>query len=83
MPNLIESIKKASLEAVEASKPCAVMFGSVTSEIPFKISVEQKLALTETQLIMTKDVTYYSIGDKILLLRMQGGQKYVLMDKVI
>lgn len=132
MSNLIASIKKAAMEAVEASKPCAVMFGKVTSISPLKINVEQKLTLTEAQLIMTRNVTDFKthitvdhftedvthnhsytddgsssttgnnthkhqvkgkkeitvhnslvVGDSVLLLRMQGGQQYVVWDRVI
>ena len=57
MCNLIMSIKKAAVDAVEASKPCAVMFGKVTSTSPLKVNVEQKLTLTDAQLIMTRNVT--------------------------
>lgn len=57
MSNLIESIKKAALEAVENSKPCAVMFGKVTSASPLKINVEQKMTLTSAQLILSRNVT--------------------------
>lgn len=132
MPNLIELIKKAALDAVEASKPCVVMFGKVTSITPLKINVEQKLTLTEAQLILTRNVTNYKtditvdhytedvthnhsytddgsssttgnnthkhqikgkkeitvhnglvVGDTVLLLRMQGGQQYVVWDRLV
>ena len=86
MPNLIETIKRAALEAVEASKPCAVMFGKVVSSSPLKIKVEQKMTLTSPQLIITKTVTLndgLTVGSEVILLRQQGGQKYVVWDKVI
>lgn len=84
MPSFIETIKKAALEAVEASKPCAVVFGTVASITPLKINVEQKLFLSDLQLIKTAAVSgALQIGDKVLLLRVQGGQKYVIWDKVI
>jgi len=57
LPNLIESMKKAALDAVETSKPCVVVFGKVTSTSPLKINVEQKLTLTDAQLILTRNVT--------------------------
>jgi len=128
LPNLIELIKKAALDAVEASKPCVVMFGKVTSITPLKINVEQKLTLTEAQLILTRNVTdfttavtvnhntetyYYTgvypnqsqvdvghkhavagkktitvhnglvVGDMVLLLRVQGGQQYIVWDRLV
>lgn len=132
MSNLIMSIKKAAVDAVEASKPCAVMFGKVTSTSPLKVNVEQKLTLTDAQLIMTRNVTDFKtnitvdhytedvthshsytddgsssttgnnthkhqikgkkeitvhnslvVGDMVLLLRMQGGQQYIVWDRLV
>lgn len=84
MPNLIETVKRAAIEAVEAAKPCTVLFGKVISTEPVKINIEQKITLTESQIILTKSIeNNINIGDKVVLLRMQGGQKYIVLDKVI
>lgn len=60
--DLLNSIKKAATEAVEASKPVAVMFGKVISASPLKINVEQKMTLNSAQLILTRNVTDYSVN---------------------
>lgn len=133
MPNLIEIIKQAAVEAVEASNPCAIMFGTVTSIDPLEISVEQKLTLNSSYLILTnlvKDIevevtvdhftddhahthtiidTYsgggsastethkhaitgkktitihlgLKVGETVMLLQIQGGQKYIVLDRVV
>ena len=124
MPNLIEIIKQAAIEAVAASNPCAIMFGTVTSISPLKINVEQKLTLTEAQLILTHNVVDYDVemtvdhetdytsggigdlafdlhnhtykgkkvfrvhnglkvNDDVILVQMQGGQKFIVLDKVV
>lgn len=57
----IDSIKKASLNAVEASKPVNVFFGNVVSTNPLKINVEQKMTLKAPQLILTRNVTTHTI----------------------
>lgn len=57
--DLIKAMKKASLEAVESSKPVNVVFGKVTSASPLKILVEQKITLGEAQLILCRHVTDY------------------------
>ncbi len=57
LPNLVELIKQAAVEAVETAKPTAVVFGTVISEVPLKINVEQKLTLTEEFLILSRNVT--------------------------
>lgn len=128
---LMRLIKKAAVEAVDAAKPTAIVFGDVISSSPLKIKVEQKMTLTDEQLILAKNVTDYTvnatvewttesithdhsytddgsnmttgsnthnhqvqgtksitihnalqIGDKVLLLRMQGGQKFIVFDKL-
>lgn len=118
MADLVETIKKAALAAIEASNPVAVTFGVVLEVKPLKISVEQKITLEEQQLILTQAVVKTKIsfsttfltekalssdlahfhgysgtmeasidtnlkkGDKVVLLRMQGGQKFVVLDRV-
>ena len=57
---LVEAIKKAAVEAVEAGKPVNVCFGKVVSEMPLKINVEQKMELGEQQLILARNVTEYA-----------------------
>ena len=52
-------MKKASLEAVESSKPVNVVFGKVTSASPLKIQVDQKITLGEAQLVLCRNVTDY------------------------
>ena len=54
---LIKAIKKTALDAVYAAKPADFCFGTVISDKPLKILVEQKLTLGEEQLILTKAVT--------------------------
>lgn len=55
--DLLEIIKKAALDAAEATHPADFCFGKVTSEKPLKIMVEQKMTLGEAQLVLTRNVT--------------------------
>lgn len=103
LPNLVELMKKAAIEAVEASNPTAVVYGTVTSISPIKINIEQKHPLTEDFLLLTTNVKDYQTkmridnsstinevtiynglknGDKVILLRIQGGQKYIVLDRM-
>ncbi len=59
--DLLISIKKAAKEAVDAGQPSDFCFGRVTSQKPLKISVEQKMILTSAQLVLTRNVTDYSV----------------------
>jgi hypothetical protein len=122
--DLLKTIKQASLEAVHADVPVAVVIGTVISESPLQIQVEQKLILTEAQLKLCRNVTDYTTdetvdhlteyraggtghamyqshnhqykgrkeflihhkllsGDRVLLLREQGGKHYYVIDRVV
>lgn len=59
--NFLEIIKRAAVDAEEQAQPCDLMFGTVTSESPLKIRVEQKLELGEAQLILTRNVSDYKV----------------------
>ena len=119
----VENIKKAALDAVYASNPSGVYFGTVISPSPLQISVEQKMTHTEKQLVLTRNVTNFKTtetiawtsenksggsgdssfaahnhqiqgtkeitinnalkaGEKVILLREQGGQKFIVLDRV-
>ena len=128
MPNLIEIIKIAAVEAVKASNPAAIVFGTVTSVEPLKINIEQRLILDESHLVLTSlvsdhkteisfdnpaiknivksysmnddpgsdyklifqqpvknEITIYNglkLNETVMLLQVQGGQKYIVLDRV-
>lgn len=150
MPNatdFLNSIKKAAMDAIEASQPSDFCYGKVTSTSPLKILVEQKMTLGSAQLILTRNVTDFTtmvtvnwntesslnfhshdvnidcedggdpshsheisgstegtnlahthsligkksikvhnalqIGDEVILLKKKGGQKYLVLDRVV
>lgn len=85
---LIEIIKKAALDAVEAQYPVRVLFGVVETASPLVVRVDQKLLLSGDMLVVAWGAreceqvqSGLQEGDCVILLRMQGGQKYVLLDK--
>lgn len=79
---LVRLIKRAAVEAVEAQKPMSLCFGRVISRSPIKISVEQKMVLGKNQLIYTDRLDSASIGDEVVLLRADGGQRFVVIDRI-
>ena len=122
--DLLNIVKKAALEAVEASQPSDFCYGKVISVNPLKISVDQKMILGTAQLVLTRSVTDYKtkvtvdwstentsggsgdssfashrhalsgkkevtihnalqIGDEVILLKKKGGQKYLVLDRVV
>ena len=55
--DLLNAIKKAAKDTVEASQPTDFCFGKVTSTSPLNIRVDEKLILTPAQLVLTRNVT--------------------------
>ena len=82
MPNLLSLIKQAAVEAVAEAAPCAVLFGCVESGVPLRVKVEERFVLEEEQLLMTGAAAAAGPGAGVLLLRAQGGGKYVVLDIV-
>lgn len=84
MPNIIQIIKKAAIEAVEASKPTKILYGTVVLLSPFSIKIDQKFTVTEEFLVISKRMQRegFLVGDKIILIQEQGGQRYIVLDKV-
>jgi len=58
---LVEVIKQASLDAVNASKPASFVFGKVIDDDPLKIEIDDKITLEGSQLILTRNVTDYTV----------------------
>ena len=96
--DLLELIKKISVKAIEAGKPADFCFGKVTSASPLKISIEQKITLDDAQLVLTRNVTEFTTkidgyertidnklepGEEVVLLRQKGGQKFLVLDRVV
>ena len=58
--DFLNVIKKAALDAINASQPSDFCFGKVISVKPLKISIEQKMTLGSAQLVLTRNVTDFT-----------------------
>ncbi|MDF2592914.1 MAG: hypothetical protein K0S75_2380 [Clostridia bacterium] len=103
MSSIIELIKKAAIDAVKASNPTSILYGTVVGTHPLKVSIEQRLTLDSDHLLLTDNVRDYSTdlmllggatqnytlynslekGEQVLLLQVQGGQKYVILNRLV
>ena len=72
---IIDTIKRASVDAYEATYPLLLSFGVVTSANPPEVKISNSLVLTQPFLVINGTI---QIGDKVPLLREQGGQKYIV-----
>ena len=114
---IIPTIKKAAVDAVEATKPVNFLFGKVTSVSPLKVQVNPKFVLGAGNLVIADTLTKKSVevtvsgntgsggteshrhsvnipitvtfdnslkkGDSVILARMQGGDRYLILDKAV
>lgn len=78
MSNLLQLIKQAAIEAVQQSEPMGIVYGTVLQTNPLKIRIDQKLVLTKEFLIVTKEVGKTLTEGKVVLIKDQGGQKYLV-----
>lgn len=58
----VRLIKKAACDAVEASKPCRIVFGEVLSGSPVSVRLEQRITLTEDFLIIPEYLTDHEVA---------------------
>lgn len=102
------------MDAVENSKLLGIFYGTVVSQSPIKINLEQKITLEESNLLFSSLVGDFDVdmsvdhlteassmhsheykgkksfkvhlglkeGEAVILLRIQGGQKYIVLDRV-
>lgn len=112
---IIPIIKRAAVDAVNATQPVQFLFGKVTSVSPLKIQVTPKLTLGAGNLViagsLSKKTVSFTVkgdtetasthkhgvsipvsitidnslkkGDSVILARMQGGNKYLVLDKAV
>jgi hypothetical protein len=95
---MLDIIKKASLGAVSNTNPVAFSYGTVVAAQPLQIQVEQRFILTGQALIVPESVMEswaelegkrillhrgLEAGDRVLLVRMQGGQSYIVLDRLV
>lgn len=140
---LVKAMKKTAVDAMDATKPMNICYGTVEAVNPLKIRVEQKILLGAAQLMLCRNVTEHniyvtvncqtesssqetreeqgmtdpggipehthnfqvqgggashahtisgkkeitvhnalSVGDNVIMLRQQGGQKYIVWDRI-
>ena len=84
LADLVGAIKKAALQAYANSDPSTWMLGEVKDDNPLKIQIEQRLTLDKDNLILTKTGSdAIKKGRIMLLIRQQGGQKFIVIDRVV
>ncbi|KWX80333.1 hypothetical protein AMQ84_04185 [Paenibacillus riograndensis] len=95
---MLDIIKKASLGAVGSTNPVAFSYGTVTGTDPLQIQVDQRFILSGAALVLPESVMESKLewdgkeivlrrglekGDRVLMVRVQGGQSYVVLDRLV
>lgn len=83
MDDLLRVIKTIALETIQTTKPVTWVYGNVVETSPLKVSLETKLQL-DSDFIEFGSFKTSNIenGDKLILLRQQGGQRFLCLDVI-
>ena len=82
---MLNTIQQTVLETLEAMKPVAVMIGTITKTNPLEVTIDQKLKPDADFLIVPEALAQkdLKVGDRVVLIRVQGGQQYLILDRVV
>ena len=83
MPDLFNAMKQIAKDIFDTLQPADWCYGKVISLDPFQVQIDQKLPLKKEFLAVRTgmSVSSFKVGDKLILLKKQGGQKYLIFDK--
>ena len=91
MSDLCNAVKILAQEAINSQKPLEAVFGKVINESPLKIETEQRLILTKDFITVAEHLRERTINvhiddslkkeDTVIMLRQQGGQRYIVLDR--
>lgn len=79
MHELLNIIKRAALEAYENEQMIDLVCGEVCGLDPFTVCLEGK----SVPLMRREQEPELEEGDRVYLIRLRGGQKFLLLDKVV
>ncbi len=80
---MLEIIRRAVAEALSQWQLTDYTLGVVEKTLPLQLKLRDDLYLTKENLIMTDKISDLTVGDKLVLLRVMRGQKYIVLSKVV
>ena len=80
MHDLLNIIKRAALDAVHSEPMMDLTCGKVESVSPLVITAENG---READLLRRANEPELEAGDAVYLIRLRGGQRFLLLDKVV
>ncbi|MCD8090002.1 MAG: DUF2577 domain-containing protein [Clostridiales bacterium] len=83
---IAEAVKEICKNQTEAGYPADFLTGRVVGVEPYEIRINEKLTLTEKFLIFTETAFGNGYGldidDEVALISSNGGQRYLVIDKI-
>lgn len=83
---MVDAIKQVVINYLNYAKLADVLFGNVINMNPVtvKLDTSSNLYISEPFLVITDRFKKepLSVGDKVVLVRAHGGQRFVILDKV-
>ena len=83
LADIIMTIKKIATDAVRASHPMDIVYGTVKQTSPLVIAVDQRRELSGgfLRLTQTAAARTWHVGDNAILLQKPGAQEFLVLDK--
>jgi len=82
LTELLQTIKRAAVEAVEAGVPSAPFVGTVVEIEPLQVRLNQRLTLSGNRLLFLEEAEEVAMEDRLALLRFVGGQQYLVLGRL-
>ena len=80
MHELLRVIKRAALEAYDNEQMRDLVCGQVTDTEPLTVCIEENVPV---RVLRRAGEPILEQGDRVYLIRLRGGQKFLLLDKVV
>ena len=81
MTRFLDVVKRVAVAAVAAEKPVQLVFGTILTVSPFKVKLATQQELKKELFLDLDPKPDWKPGDKLILLREQGGQRFLILGK--
>jgi len=83
MADMATTIKRIVQNVLENWALTDYAAGTIVSASPLRVQLNQKVVLEPINLLATSETPVLAAGDKVVMLRTQRGQKYIILGKVV
>jgi hypothetical protein len=79
---MVEAIKKIVQAQGNTTPPCTFIFGTVVADEPLVVQVDSRFIIGREALVVMRSNAALSVGDRLVLLREHGGQRFLVLGVV-